>query len=246
MDYLYLEVEDSRDNKFFNSCIIGGLSIIFFFLFLPLNTYSQRKSDIGVFAGTSYYMGDINPSKHFYSPGLAIGPIYRYNFELRNSIRISAVYHTLKASDNDFNDPFQQLRDASFKASFIDAAAAYEFNFSPYKTTNRKYNQTFYLSAGIGYHIVISSNPYSPSHVTVPFGIGYKLNINKKFAAGIEFSERKVFTDLMDGVENFTMEGNKHLFGNNDWYTFAGIFFTYKIFNFREDCPAYDKKKWQQ
>jgi hypothetical protein len=185
-------------------------------------------------------MGDINPSRYFYSPGIGIGPIYRYNFDLRNSVRMSAFYHTLQANDLDFTDPFQVLRKSSFRASYFDAAAMYEFNFQPYKTSNRKFTHTFYLSGGLGYHFVITSNTSTGNHFTLPFGMGYKFNVTKKLAAGAELSVRKTFNDNIDGVENITMKGKKHLFGNNDWYTFAGIFITYKIFNFREDCPAYN------
>ena len=26
---------------------------------------------------------------------------------------------------------------------------------------------------------------------------------------------------------------------NNDWYSFLGVFITYKFFNFAAECPAY-------
>jgi hypothetical protein len=238
-DCLSLEREDSRDNSFLKIHQIIKSSIFLLFFLGSSSLFAQRKSDIGLFAGSSSYMGDINPSRQFYSPALAIGPIFRYNFELRNSIRLNAIYHKLQGSDQDFSDPFRILRDASFNASFIDAAAIYEFNFVPYKTSNRKYNRTFYLSGGVGYHFVISTNTLTNNHFVIPFGLGYKFNAGKKLAVGSEVSVRKTFNDKIDGIENFALEGNKHLFGNNDWYTFAGIFLTYKIFNFREDCPAY-------
>lgn len=218
--------------------IFRYLLFFLFFLFLSLNVSSQRKADIGFFAGTSYYMGDINPNKHFYSPSIAIGPIYRYNFHLRNSIRVSGIYHKLSANDSDFDDPFQQLRNKSFSGSFVDMATVYEFNFAPYKTSDQKENQSLYTSVGLGYHLAFGGE----NHITIPFSIGYKFNVRKKLSAGIELSSRKTFTDLkIDGISNPGISnGDFHLVGNNDWYTFAGIFITYKIFNFREDCPTYD------
>ena len=33
---------------------------------------------------------------------------------------------------------------------------------------------------------------------------------------------------------------NNVFFHNKDWYSIVGIFVTYKIFNWREDCPAYE------
>jgi hypothetical protein len=243
MDSRFLARPDYNDNLLSLSGTSGRIIILVFIFLIPSSLFSQRKADIGFFAGTSYYMGDINPGRFLYSPGIAIGPIYRYNLNLRNSIRMSGIYHILQAKDRDFTDPFQILRNASFRASFADVAAIFEFNFLPYKTTHRKFNHSVYLSGGMGYHFVVSSNVASKNHFTIPFGIGYKLNVSKKMAAGAELSVRKTFTDKIDGVTNFPSGQNKDLFGNNDWYTFAGIFITYKIFNFREDCPAYNTKE---
>jgi len=213
-------------------------SILILLLFISIAAYSQRKSDIGLFGGTSYYMGDLNPSKHFRTPGYAFGPIFRYNFEPRNSLRISAIYHTLKANTVGYGDPFVESLGSDFDAPFLDLAANYEFNFIPYKTANRKLKQSLYLSAGLGYHI--SRSPETRNHITIPFGIGYKFNVTKKMSAGAEVSVRKTFSDdAIDGQRN-TGSDDFNLVGNNDWYTFAGIFISYKIFNYREDCPAYD------
>jgi hypothetical protein len=200
--------------------------------------FSQRKSDIGIFAGTSYYMGDLNPVKHFYLPGYAIGPMYRFNLEPRNSVRLSAIYHNLTGKSGNYGDLYVESLNADFNNNFVDAAANYEFNFRPYKTANKKLKQSLYLSAGLGYHIALTAK--AQNHLTLPFGIGYKFNVAKKLSAGAELSVRKTFNDIgIDGVNN--IGGNtKNLFGNNDWYTFAGIFISYKIFNFREDCPTYD------
>lgn len=188
-------------------------------------------------------MGDLNPRSHFYSPSFAIGPIFRYNFHMRSAIRLSGIYHNLNGNDPDYNDG----RGADFSGEFIDFSATYEFNFLPYKSNNtRKYNYSLYTAAGIGYHYLLSGDPGSvepmSSHFTIPFSIGFKFNAGRRLSAGIEWSPRKTFTDSgIDGIKNIgEEESNLHLFGNNDWYTFAGVFITYKIFNYREDCPTYD------
>jgi len=205
---------------------------------------AQRKADIGFFAGTSYYMGDINTNRQFYQPALAIGPLYRYNFNPRSSLRFTGIYHQLKGNDLDFTDPYKVARGASFSGSYIDLALMYEFNFLPYTTANRKLNYSLYIAGGPGYHIVMSSQNstgISPdNHFTIPFSLGFKFNAGKRLSAGIEWSPRKTYTDRIDGVENLTVDQQDHLVGNNDWYTFAGIFITYKIFKYREDCPTYD------
>jgi hypothetical protein len=202
---------------------------------------AQRKYDMGIFAGTSYYLGDINPGLPFYSPSLAVGPIVRYNFHTMSSLRLSAVYHKLDGNDLDFSDPFQVNRAASFSGTYVDLAAMYELNFQPYKTANRKLKYTYYTAVGLGYNLVLGSTAVSSSpQLSMPFSAGVKFNAGKRLSAGAEFSPRKLFNDKIDGVSNISTEDRNSLFGNKDWYTFAGVFFTYKIFNLREDCPAYD------
>ncbi|MGC9344379.1 MAG: DUF6089 family protein [Bacteroidales bacterium] len=222
--------------------LIFLISILFFTVIQNQDLDAQRKSDIGIFAGTSYYMGDLNPSTHFYSPSVAIGPIYRYNIHTRSAVRFSGIYHRLTANDPDFNNS----AGASFATEFIDLAASFEFNFLPYKTNNRKMKYSLYTAAGIGYNILLTGDPTTPeptsSHFTIPFSLGFKFNAGKRLSAGIEWSPRKTFKDnAIDGITNIgELNSEFHLLGNNDWYTFAGVFITYKIFNYREDCPTYD------
>lgn len=209
------------------------------FLF-PELSFSQRKADIGVFAGTSWYQGDINPNLPLYSPGLAAGILYRYNFHPRTSLKITGILHNLSANDLDFNNPIQQTRAAAFNTQYADLAASWEFNFLPYKTSFRKTKYSPYVSAGLGYHMVISSDIPAVNHMVMPLGLGFKFNIMNRMSAGMEYSFRKTFTDNIDGVKNYSADDKYLLLGNKDWYTFAGIFITYKIFKYREDCPAYD------
>lgn len=156
------------------------------------------------------------------------------------SIRASGIYHSLTANDLDFEDPFQQTRGASFTYSALEFSAMLELNFQPYKTADRKKKSAIYTAAGFGYSIPISSSSGGGSQFSIPFSVGYKFNLGKRLSAGVEFSPRKLFSDKIDGVVNNWDQDKISLFGNKDWYTFAGAFFTYKIFNYREDCPAYD------
>ena len=221
---------------------IFNLSLLISLLFLfPGNVESQRNADIGVFAGTSWYQGDINPYLPFYSPGFAAGLLYRYNFHPRTSVRLSGIFHSLSGNDLDFSDELQQARAASFNSSYIDMTAVWEFNFLPYKTAFRKTKYSPYVSAGLGYNLVFSSDiPTANNHIVMPLGLGFKFNISERMSAGLEYSFRKTLTDNIDGIENYAIEERNMLLGNKDWYTFAGIFITYKIFKYREDCPAYD------
>jgi hypothetical protein len=208
--------------------------LFLFLLFVAAPAEGQRKSDIGIMAAVPWYLGDLSPlvpQPHLVPP--AIGPIFRYNFNMRNSLRAHGVFYNLSGAGEVFG-----VREAEFQSSFVDLGLDFEFNWWPYKTAFRKTKVSPYVSAGLGYSLNISGE--SVSHLYLPFGGGLKLNLGQKLSGGMEVSMRKSFTDLIDGVTNPGGEDVQTPVGNNDWYMFTGIFLTYKIFNFREDCPTYN------
>ena len=228
------------DGKAKHSCkaLFSGILLILFLIFPSKHATAQKKSDIGFIGGVSYYMGDINHSRHFYAPSPAGGIIYRYNLNPRHSFRFSGIYTSLKGSDSDFEDAFQQQRNHSFKTSIIDLAITTEFNFMDYKPTKlRKNRYSPYVSAGIGYSSALSSNVNAASATTINFGAGFKYNLARRWSMGAEWTFRKTLNDLLDAEENIGADQGV-FFHNNDWYSIVGLFITYKIFNWREDCQA--------
>jgi hypothetical protein len=228
----YLIMAGDRKNA---SCIayLG----IFFFLLTSFNLSAQEKYDLGIFAGTSYYMGDLNSSVHYAMPSIAIGPVYRYNFNFRNSIRAHAIYHGLNGDNSEYSGYILDGGGTFFNSKFVDLGLDFEFNWKAYKTAFRKTKSSPYVFAGIGYGLDLS---ISDSHVNIPFGIGYKVNMGRWLSAGFEASGRKTFTDRIDGASNPPLENAIAPFGNRDWYFFTGVFVTYKFFKFWDDCPTYD------
>jgi len=212
--------------------------VIVCFLFIFITGHAQRRADIGIFAGTSYYLGDINPARQFYSPSLAIGGLYRHNMNPRYAIRGSFYYGGLQADDRDFDNLFQSRRAASFSASVLDAALQFEFNFLPYSTTGKRFEYSIYVTGGIGVSFINSSSAFTYKFA-LPFGVGAKVNLTKRLSAGVEWGFRKTFYDDLDGLENWSDPEIKGIFHNYDWYSIAGIFITYKIFDYQDDCPTY-------
>ena len=210
------------------------LVIIFTLLIATVPARGQRNGDIGIMAGVPWYMGDLSsnlPVPHELPP--AIGIMYRYNFNMRNALRTHAIFYTLSDSVENFRGGV-----ADFESSFVDLGLDFEFNWWPYKAADRKHNVSPYVSAGLGYSIDYSGN--SVSHLYVPFGGGVKVNLGQRVSGGLEVSARKTFTDLIDGVANLGGEEVQTPVGNNDWYFFTGVFVTFRIFNYREECPTYD------
>ena len=180
-----------------------------------------------------WYMGDLAPTvpQPVFSPP-AFGGIYRYNFNMRNSLRAHVVKYDLAGSGEIFGG-----EEADFQASFVDLGLDFEFNWWPYKTAHQRTKYSPYVTAGVGYGLDLFWE--GKSHLYIPFGGGVKVNLGKRLSGGVEVSMRKTFTDLIDDVSNPGGEEVQSPIGNNDWYMFTGLFFTYKIFNYLNECPAF-------
>jgi hypothetical protein len=211
---------------------------IFLFISISIASAGQRNSDYGVFAGISSYIGDINPDRLLYSPLPAAGVFYRYNLHPRYSIRGNLFFGGLHANDHDFNNSYQQTRGASFSGTVGELSAQFEFNFLPYATTGKLWNFSPYYSAGVGLAIFNTvSMSYQP---VIPFSFGFKVNIHKNLGLEIEYDFRKTFYDNFDGLKDLVAPSDYAWLHNNDWYTFAGIAVTWKIYNKLAGCPAYN------
>jgi hypothetical protein len=211
---------------------------ILLLIFVSLVLNGQRKSDYGVFGGVSSYIGDINPGKLLYAPLPAAGVFYRYNLHPRQSLRANIFVGGLRGSDRDFNNDFQQARDASFSGVLGELAAQFEFNFFPYATDGKRWNYTPYIAAGAGISFINTQTfTYVP---VIPFSIGFKLNVYKNLGIEAEYGFRKTFYDNFDGLKDLVAGEDHGLIHNNDWYTFTGFGVTWKIYNKLAGCPAYN------
>jgi hypothetical protein len=208
------------------------------FVMISLTLSGQRKSDYGVFGGVSSYFGDINTGRPLYAPLPAAGLFYRYNLNPRQSLRANIFAGGLRGSDADFDNDFQQSRDASFSGMVAELAAQFEFNFFPYATDGKRWNYTPYLAGGIGVSFVNTQGlTYVP---VIPFSIGFKVNVYKNLGLEAEYGFRKTFYDNFDGLNDQVAAEDHGWLHNNDWYSFTGICLTWKIYNKLAGCPAYN------
>ncbi len=251
-------------------------------------------SEFGVLGGLSFYMGDLNPDIPFKQAMPAGGAFYRYNFNDRFSVRGTFTAGYLKGDDAKSTTQAQVDRNLSFESWLFDFAITGEFNFFKYAPGDMKHPITPFLFGGIA---VFKFNPvskasdghkyelqplgtegqgttaypdrkeYSLTTASIPFGIGVKANLTKRFTLGIEWGMRFAFTDYLDDVSgtyaspnvvqaergdiahelanrsnilNGDIEGRQR--GNsktNDWYSFALVSLSINIEARPKKCPAY-------
>jgi len=223
--------------------------LILFIIIIPTCLIAQRKvHEIGLFGGVAYYMGDLNQRKLFYDVQPTYSFIYKINLNSRYGFRFNAALASLRGSDSKSDNGYQQQRNHSFSIPLSEFAAMFEFNFLPYKPESQYEYFSPYVMIGLGVMIFPTDGDIIPVQPVVPFGIGMKYAINKRLGVAAEWSYRKTFTDYIDQLpadtytETASIDNKQRSYmSSKDWYSFAGISFTYKFALGSSKCPAYGK-----
>jgi len=116
---------------------------IVLFILLTGQAFSQ-KSEVGLFLGGSYYLGDLNPQLHFVLTKPAFGIIYRYNFNQRVTLKLDALYGNV--AGDDAISKANTNRNLNFKSPIIEISPNVEINFLPYQIGNYKLPFTTYAT----------------------------------------------------------------------------------------------------
>lgn len=233
-----------KNNKHLTIFLLLVLSFV-----MPKNLKSQIM-EVGVTGGLSYYIGDINPSKHFLQSKMSYGGAIRYYQNLRWVFRFQYSRFNLTSSD-EVTD-FRPERNLAFKSKLDDFAFIAEFNFFNYWTGSKSNYVSPYIFAGVSFFKFNSTDlvgrelqpqmnegvEYSNYSWSIPFGLGVKYSITKRLGATLEWRMHKAFTDYIDDIEGYYLDdpemqrgnGNSHVFGyNNDWYSFLGMTLSYRF-----------------
>ena len=210
---------------------LGRIGLICIFLVaLPLLVNAQRptnksRSEIGILAGGTYYIGDLNQYGHFKNTKPALGLIYRFNIHSRLAFRINATYGSISADDKDSRYSQLRNRNLNFESDIIELGSGFEFNYWPFQIGHPRYKATAYFLTELG---LVYFNPkttyggseielrdvgtegqgtdlgttrrYSKIALSVPVGLGFRFTLGKNMSLGIEYGIRKTFTDYLDDV----------------------------------------------
>jgi len=215
--------------------------VFIIFIFILFNGKSQNLNfEPGITIGTSYYLGDVNHSRQFYSPSLTYGLAIRHSFNDYYAVRLNILKAKITGNDADFSNLYQQTRAYSFTNNIFEIGVQTEFNFLDFNSNIRKSNAPF-ITGGLAIAI---SNSFSNYTLAIPIGIGYKYSPSKKLTLSAEWVFRITASDKMDLLlpnDSNSKQITKN--NNNDWYSIAGITITYNLKSDKKWCPAYQKTR---
>lgn len=204
-------------------------TIIVLLSLLSLSAFSQgskydRSKEIGLIAGTSYYLGEIVPYRHFGTEmKLGGGLSFRNNFDKRWTLKASLLYGHVEAYDSNSDIAWNINRNLHFRNQFIESSLQVELNYFQYQIGSEDWISP-YLFMGLAYTnmrpqanyngIWYELQPlgtegqggegkpakYSNNIMALPMGVGVKVNIWAIFGFSLEWGVRRTFTDYFDDI----------------------------------------------
>ena len=223
------------------------LLVIFLIGFLAIKALAQPSVDIGVFGGGGTYFGDMTKVDLQKSINPAYGGFVRYNFNPRYALRFNVINGTIGAEgeyDYQLYNPDPTDLFWSFSKNVLDISLNFEWNYLKYIVGDKETPWSTFIYGGIGiqtfkYSIqtVNGINDGSELAPTIPFGLGVKYNLSKRWGIGFEGGLRKSLSDKLDNLDdplNYVNADNIQIkytdqLHNNDWTAYMGIHLVYKL-----------------
>ena len=206
-------------------------------MFIMHNASSQdfdRTLSIGISSGLMNYQGDIQPTSFTLRQSNTYFSFYIKQPVTRHlSFKAGLGYGRVQGDDK-YNRDYLQKRNLSFYTSIKEAYAGIEmyafpinnnkitpylfagitaFHFNPYTFTGD--GQKVFLqplsTEGQGLEGYGDRKPYTLKQAALTGGIGIKYSVNENCMIGIEFTQRKTFTDHLDDVSSSYVDKEKLL-----------------------------------
>lgn len=213
------------------------LSAFFSLLFCPL-LLSAQQWELGLGLGAMNYKGDIASSIKPRFSRLGGTGFVRYNAGRAFCLKASLIYGHIFAADQYSDDPFNQVRDRSFKSRIFEFSPQVEYNFFNYRSEHSRQRWTPYLFGGLALFNYANAD-YGQTQIALPFGVGAKYVIGGSWNLGLEFGARKTFTDYLDALGG-DLTPNKFQNGNpntKDMYFYTGLTLSYTFY--KVHCPEF-------
>jgi len=191
-------------------------------LLLLLLVYSgafAQKWELGGFAGSSGYMGEFNEINPVKFTGFALGAFVKHNFNGYFSAKLGYTYGTIRGADSTSSNQQLRNRNLSFNSGLSELALTGELNFFKYEPGISVKRWSPFIFTGlaiVGYNPKANYNgttydlrslktegqqkEYKSAALSIPYGVGVKVNFYKSWNLGLELGYRTAFTGYLDDV----------------------------------------------
>lgn len=189
------------------------------FLLLISSVSFAQKWEVGGFAGSSGYMGDFNQVNPVKFTDFSIGAFVKHNFNGYFSAKLAYTYGKIKGADSLSSNQQLRNRNLSFFTPLNEVALTGELNFFNYQPGISIKRWSPFIFAGVA---LVNYNPktqylgdvyelrslktegqqkeYATNALSVPYGVGVKVNFYRSWNLAMELGYRTAFTDYLDDV----------------------------------------------
>lgn len=197
---------------------------------IAVNQLSAQDFRVTGFAGMANYNGDLQERNiSFNQARYAFGAWLSYDVHPKIMLRGGLHYASVGASDTYQTEALRKLRNLSFRTNIWELHGGAEFHFlgmdrviSPYifgGAAGFRYNPFAFdaggnkvflkplSTEGQGFAAYPDRKPYKLIQFAIPAGFGVRMNLTEQFDIGAEFGYRKTFTDYMDDVSLWYVDG---------------------------------------
>ncbi len=213
-------------------------NLLIVILGLSFSVAIAQRHEIGVFGGGANVIGDIgrsnyinpmpvsyNSSKIIDKLPIALGVIYRFNFNPHMGVRFNGIYGKVIGNDALAPETYKKQRGYAYKNNIIEGSLVFEYNFFDINNENAAKHSP-YIFAGIG-AFMFDKNLYTITHTFArdingvlldppsintevstkteketsfgfPFGAGYKMKVKHNWVISAEVGFRYTRTDNLD------------------------------------------------
>lgn len=214
----------------------------FMLLLLSASALQAQVYEIGVGVGGLSYTGDLYREYRLGENRPGITVFSRNNLSDAISLRFAASGGWLQGSDSNPRDILARERNASFSYLLLEGTVSVEYYFLDFRNKYFPIKWSPYLTLGAGLFSLQGDRPneveFSELQPVIPIGFGFKYLATKKINLELEFSARKTFLDLGDGISEGDLANKDFLFGigsNSDTYYFLSFSVSYNFYDI--PCP---------
>ena len=123
-------------------------------------TFQSSSKEIGYQIGTSFYLGDLNPTSPFSGRRhVTQGGYYRHHFNSRVGVRLQLLQGVVEAWDEDSQNAWAQNRNLHFRNKIVEFSISGEINYIDHVMGDPGDRLTGYLTAGLAYYISLKKAP---------------------------------------------------------------------------------------
>jgi len=210
------------------------LAITFCLFCCSFNSWSQNENKgtwLGLFAGKMNYQGDLNPNSFTFAHskattaitirqslnrwislkgGFAIGYIEaadRYNRDYLKPRNLSFTT-TIKEASFSMETALLDLSTTHFTPYVYGSVSLYHYNPWAYDNNGKKVFLQPLSTEGQGLSQFPKQKQYKLTQLALGFGAGARYAIGDNMNIGVEFSQRKTFTDYLDDVSSIYVDRN--------------------------------------